>query len=735
MARLYIVLATYLVVLNLQAQPHRDVREEIFIHPNSQVFVAGETLRFSAYTLSHLSGEISALSKILYVQLVGENGSVVEQKVMLEKGRGSGEIFVNSLLPSGRYQLLAYTRWMRNFNDYFQLPLTIINPFEATIPKSINDSLLQIHFYHPNDYLIEGVKSEIGFRVKLPEGYPPVEEGKLIDARGAVLQTFRPGATNAGRFEFKPKAKEDYQVLLTDESGSISFHKFLPIEAAGYEIQVDRRSTGFEFTPVAVNRSVQELSMNVYHVGALWESRQVAAGEPEIFKDASLPKAIFHVSLHESGRLVYSRSVMPLNPIAAVKHIGKMQEFYGYRDSIQLQVELKKGQYSISIQQKSETLSESVIKADQRKFWKQIDHPFSDQNTPPLLEEDKQLFVAIHKFRSPKLLPDSVALLPELRNELFTATLAHTGVGSINDVEVALSFPAEVPLIKTANTDQEGKVQFSHPPLYEDQEAYLSVLDHEPSWHFSPENKFMTIFPPFDYSMKALDSLDAVEIKKRSIDNQIMNAFRDKRPKKAQEAENVRSPITQWNFEYQLDDYQRFPDFKEYFVEYILGAGIRNGGIHIRKEYYRPDFQNQQLVLLDGVPVSPERILELDPYLVEKVSVLNNRTFLGASVFDGVVLAKTYDNDLAGYEPVAATRMTYQGISPASEAFSGLETQLEKKPDRRTHLYWNPMLDWRGGTFELKSITSDVSGVFEVRIEGFSTDGEPISISGTFEVR
>ncbi len=731
--KIHIAIAICLLACNLLAQP-RDVLERVFIQPNSQVFVSGETLRFSAFTLSHQTGKVTDLSKILYVQLIGKDGAVMEQKVALGEGRGSGEFFVNSLLPTGRYQLLAYTRWMRNFDEYFQLPITIINPFETELPEFQEDSTVQVKFYHPNRCLIVGVQNKVGFRVILPGGSPSIKAGKVLDAQGKVVQTFLPSENGLGHFDFTPKTGGRYRVLLENELGIISFHEFMPIDNEGYDVFSREEGDSLVLVPRAINRSPGELTMRLYFANSLWEDREVQPNEPQVFPLRTLPKDIFQVVLTESGRQVYTRSIVPPKESNQVKKIKGLKRTYGVRDSVKIQADLPAGEYSVSIHEKTNLLNALNVSAIQSRLWNELQDPLGFHTTPPVLSGDSDLLMSVQGYKEVRELPDSVLYLPEFREEIFSATLKETDGQPIPNVEVGLSFPGENYQFKTGFTNDNGKVVFQHRPLSLTQEAFLSVLDQEAVWQFEIEEKFLNEFPVFDYDLEAFDSLTAVAIKRRSIDNQIVNAFH-KVPDSPALTQGTDLPFTQWDFEYTLDDYQRFPDFNEYFIEYIIGAGIKNGGINIRREYYRSDFQNRQLVLLDGVPVNAKRILQLDPYLVEKVSVLMNRAYLGPSVFDGVVLIETYDNDLAGFELTSSQKFDYKGISPLSGSFSGPAIMSNHQPDRRIQIYWEPLLDWPGGLFHLNSLTSDVSSVFEIRIEGFSSSGEPVSISSEFEVK
>ena len=61
--------------------------------------------------------------------------------------------------------------------------------------------------------------------------------------------------------------------------------------------------------------------------------------------------------------------------------------------------------------------------------------------------------------------------------------------------------------------------------------------------------------------------------------------------------------------------------------------------------------------------------------------------------------------------------------------------QLQRIPDYRYQLLWSPQVIMDQKENNLSFYSSDLDGVFEINLEGFSKEGKPISISKTFEVR
>ena len=88
------------------------------------------------------TNSFSNISKIGYVELIGENGErVFKQKVRLDKGLGQGDFFLPVSTVSGNYKLVAYTQWMRNWEQdiFFKADITIINPYNNNQKRIINN--------------------------------------------------------------------------------------------------------------------------------------------------------------------------------------------------------------------------------------------------------------------------------------------------------------------------------------------------------------------------------------------------------------------------------------------------------------------------------------------------------------------------------------------------------------------------------------------------------------------
>lgn len=118
--------------------------EKMFIQSNASLFFPGEYMYFSAFCINAMTNRLSNISRIGYLELIGENGErYIKQKFNLNEGRGQGDFFIPVSLPSGNYKLIAYTHWMRNggISQLFQDDVVIINPYESNQGNLLKDGI------------------------------------------------------------------------------------------------------------------------------------------------------------------------------------------------------------------------------------------------------------------------------------------------------------------------------------------------------------------------------------------------------------------------------------------------------------------------------------------------------------------------------------------------------------------------------------------------------------------
>lgn len=118
-------------------------QEKMLVHYNTSLFLVGEYLYYSVYNINASTNELSTLSKVGYVELIGEDGlRVFKHKISLKNGLGQGDFFIPVSVPSGNYKLVGYTKWMTNWGEdsFFQSDVSIINPYTDNQNKFLLDA-------------------------------------------------------------------------------------------------------------------------------------------------------------------------------------------------------------------------------------------------------------------------------------------------------------------------------------------------------------------------------------------------------------------------------------------------------------------------------------------------------------------------------------------------------------------------------------------------------------------
>lgn len=97
-------------------------QEKVYIQMDNNAYVQGDTVWYKAYVVRADNNCFSSLSRILYVELLDEQGYLQErQQIIVDfDGQANGQFALRKDAFPGHYEIRAYTKWMMNFYDgYF----------------------------------------------------------------------------------------------------------------------------------------------------------------------------------------------------------------------------------------------------------------------------------------------------------------------------------------------------------------------------------------------------------------------------------------------------------------------------------------------------------------------------------------------------------------------------------------------------------------------------------------
>ncbi|MBE0655912.1 MAG: hypothetical protein IH594_19075, partial [Bacteroidales bacterium] len=131
--------------------------EYVNLMTDRNLYIAGETIWFSASCMLKDGSGPSPISQVIYIELYNiAQKTFVQEKFKLTNGRVTGDIQIPEELPSAHYFLRAYTMFMRNYppESYFTTSLTIMN---TESPWVNQDTINEIRVFTQEDKLIPGI--------------------------------------------------------------------------------------------------------------------------------------------------------------------------------------------------------------------------------------------------------------------------------------------------------------------------------------------------------------------------------------------------------------------------------------------------------------------------------------------------------------------------------------------------------------------------------------------------
>lgn len=348
-----------------------------------------------------------------------------------------------------------------------------------------------------------------------------------------------------------------------------------------------------------------------------------------------------------------------------------------------------------------------------------------------------------NKTNTTELKKNEILFYPEFRGEIITGNISSKTNSSIENKIISLSISGKINTFKTTKTNAQGKFVFNLETPNSNSNITIQVVDSE------KENYYIQISEPikqiadllvFNNKFRISKNLKK-SIEERSIANQIQNSYYEQKKDSIHEPMTL-SPFYNTNEKvYHLDDYTRFPTLKETIIEIIPGLRFEkkndNYSLHVKDNDINNEFKNPSLVLVDGLLIQ-----DIGELFIEKsenfdnISLVNGSYYYGSKLFNGIISFTTknyeYETKLKGDFIIKPSILRPQSIKTYNNPNYFEKSKLETIPDYRYQLYWDPKFDI-GKTITF--YTSDVTGFFEMAINGLTEDGKQVSIRETFEVK
>lgn len=755
-------------------------QEKIYVHTDKQFYVAGEMLWFKIYDVDGMLHHPIDISKVAYVELIN-NAQVPEfqVKVGMDKGTGSGSVFLPLTLGTGNYRIRVYTNWMKNFSPegYFEKVIAIVNTQEAAVLPPVGTTpAYTAQFFPEGGHLVSGLQSTLAFRITDHTGKGVDCQGIIIDEKGDSITSFQPLKFGIGRCTFTPVAAHTYRAKITPVKGSPFTQELPRIDGQGYVMQVS--DTTKELIKVLVTASTGNSMVAPAPVYLFIHTRQEI--KVADMKELQHGRAVFLVDRKMLGEgishfTVFNSTRQPVCERLYFKPLEKQlaiiaraeKEKYAQRTKVNIPIQTKnmEGETAAADLSVSVYLVDSLQKAPEENIltclWLSSDlqgtvespeYYFTSDINVPLAADNLMLTHGWRKFRWEDILQRKTPMfkyVPEYNGHIITGTVINiqTGKPVNKPLTTHLSAPGKWWYYYPASNDTDGRVKYDTKGLYNTREVIVQIGEGKDSIHgINIDNPFSTlpssgILPAF-----TLPAQYSAQLETHSIGMQAMRTYWNDSLKKPSLPPGDTTPFygkSDWDFN--LDDYTRFTTMEEVLREFVIPVDVRRIKGHfflrLKNQPFNEYFNENPLMLLDGVPVfNCDELMAINPLKVKRVEVVTKPYFYGATTSSGIISLTTYNGNLDGIKPNPyMVVLDYEGIRQQQEFYAPVyNTAAEKEsslPDLRSLLYWAPVV--KTSTKDSTAVsfyTGDQPGKYIVVLQGITADGLAGSRHFTFEV-
>lgn len=763
---------------SLLAQPNKNssvppIQEKVYVQTDKPTYLCGEIIWFKGNVLDAANLHFIDLSKVLYVELLNNEGNpVLQTKVSLDSGRGAGSLVLPTSLSSGHYVLRAYTAWMKNFSadNFFQTIITIINTTSETENlTSTSSEQASMDFFPEGGNFINDIQNTLAFKIISANGKGMNASGVIVGQAGDTVANFQSQHLDMGKFSFTPKSGKNYTAII--QLNGVAQKFILPnAQNSGYAMQLNEESGNVK---ISISRSADlnnnTATIRLYQNGILVNNFPVSfSGQTGIVE---IPNSVLKSGVNQFtllngtvpvGERLYFKSIDQKLNINAQTSGG----VYINRGNVELNIAptnlapnatayLSAGVYALDAitDNRLEDIYTSLwLRPYVRGIIENAGFYFSNQNGSKEAIDNLMLTQGWRKFVAPSTTNNSV--LPEVSGHLITGRVVNAVTNQpAEGIFVFLSVPGKRIQTRVSVSNAQGLVYFPMKDFYAKNQLVIQTPEViKNSYRVEIFSPFSDVKPDVKIGGLKFSEKELADLKRQHLNVQVNNSYHDLNKMEPLKIDSTPFYVTPFK-SYHLSDYTRFTTMEEVMREYVAEVNVRKTGNQFRLKTYNDQgfkvrdmqaaevvFDKDPLVFLDGIPVfDMNKIIEYDPLKVEKLDVVASRYRFGAYTADGVLSYTSYFGNLEGFN--ADDRdvvMDYEGMQPTRIFYSPkYSTNLEKEnrlPDFRSVLYWNPNISISGNT-KLSFYTGDLKGKFLVVVEGITSDGKVGTTTTMFEVK
>jgi hypothetical protein len=218
------------IIAKLKAFSNDHIIEKAYLQFDKPFYVPGDTIYFKAYVTAGERHLPSAISGVLYADLISGNNKIEKTiKLQVTDGVTWGDFVLPDSLQGAGYQVRAYTQWIRNQGEatFFtqNIPIASIKKItetDNTIKSSepAQTAKPDIQFMPEGGNLVTGIRSKVAFKATDVDGLGVDVKGVIVDNEGKEITSITSAHLGMGYFYLNPAEGRTYQAKLTYANGA-----------------------------------------------------------------------------------------------------------------------------------------------------------------------------------------------------------------------------------------------------------------------------------------------------------------------------------------------------------------------------------------------------------------------------------------------------------------------------------------------------------------------------------
>jgi hypothetical protein len=763
---------------SLSEHESKECKEKIYLQTDKSFYISGEIMWFKSYVVDAMRNHFFSLSKVAYVELINrESKPVIQGKILLQKGTGSGSFFIPLSLPTGSYKIRAYTNWMKNFGAdyYFEKNITIVNTM-----KRSQDTLLQktaaldIQFFPEGGNLVAGTPAIVGFKAVDESGKGINVQGDIVDQDKTVVAHFQSGLFGMGRFEISPSAGKQYKAYVQAGGNQLTIANFPAASEKGYTLKAVSDQNNLTISATSnYDGDNRPLYLLIHTRGLVKYAGSLPLDHGKgslIIPLSTLGEGISSITLFSANQQPICERLIFRMPSSLDLSAQSEMEEYQTRKKITTHIHLNNLTNDSS---NSANLAMSVFRVDSLQTEEaadiraylylssdirgNIEHPeyyFTHKGEPyESAIENLMLTQGWRRFKWDDVLQNAdpvVEFIPEWTGHLVNARITDRINGHpLENQGVYLAGPGIKSQLAGSVSNKNGQLLFDLPHLLGSNVIVLQTENRADSnYRIDVSNPFSEKYSSSYYPAFKMNSTLKSDLQFYNIGTQVQNVYllsnliKFKAPVYSDSTSFYGEP----DKKFFLDDYTRFNTMEEVVREYITGVSVHRSRdrytFRMLNDAQKIYFDQDPLIVLDGVPIfDATEVMSLDPLKIKKIEIVNRKFFLGSVVASGIFALYSYNNDMAGLQMNShALILDYEGLQLQREFYSpkydASQSSSKRIPDFRNVLAWEPnIVIGKSGEAEINFYSSDRKGKYMGIVEGINQNGVAGSVKFYFEVQ